>query len=143
LLSNILHLVPDPIEILSSFSGLLTKESQVVALVPNLLGLPVLWHQFRGLRPNAQGGSSATVSNPLRLADLASYEKTGVHFTSHAVVRKWFRQAGLTTERLVDILPPPAQRASRATLGLLDSLLASELLAVARKNCPRSYEAGG
>lgn len=118
LLSNILHLVEKPVEVLSSFSDLLCDQAWVVAVLPNLLKLSIIWKKYLG----REG-----------LADLGDYQKTGVHFTSRGVARKWFQSAGLRIENFTNILPRRAETPSRLALGLMDSFLASEFVASARK----------
>jgi hypothetical protein len=118
LLSNVLHLAEKPVEILSSFAGLLSDKASVVAVLPNLLKLSLIWKKYLG----REG-----------LADLGDYKKTGVHFTSHGVARRWFQSAGLKIENFTNILPRRAETPSRLALGLMDPLLASEFVASARK----------
>ena len=47
LLSNVLHLVPDPIEILSLFRPVLSAEGAVVITSPNMECAPTIWRRFR------------------------------------------------------------------------------------------------
>ena len=65
--------------------------------------------------------------------NLRSYEKTGIHLTSHRTVRKWFRDAGLRLETMIDLLPERAQTVGRLTLGLVNPFLASEVIAIAKR----------
>jgi 2-polyprenyl-3-methyl-5-hydroxy-6-metoxy-1,4-benzoquinol methylase len=117
LISNLLHLVEDPVELLASFGDLLSKEACAIAIVPNSSRLTVLWRKLRSGRS---------------LRDFLAYERAGVHLTSHNVVRKWFKKAGMQVENMVDVLPSTAQRIAKATLGFTDRFLASELIVVAR-----------
>jgi 2-polyprenyl-3-methyl-5-hydroxy-6-metoxy-1,4-benzoquinol methylase len=116
LLSNILHLVQDPVEILSSFGQLLSDTGITVAVVPNMTRLPVLW----------KGISEKT--------DFGSYKDTGVHISSVNTITNWFERAGMRVERIVHILPARAELVGRFTFGLVNPLLSSEFVAVARKN---------
>jgi len=121
LMSNILHLVSDPTEVISSFASLLSEGSTVIAIVPNLSHLRTLNKRIR---------DDHGFSNLMR-----GYQETGVHFTSHRVLRSWFRRAGFRVEKIVNPpVPRPAEELlHRATLGLMDSLLAEDFLVVARK----------
>jgi 2-polyprenyl-3-methyl-5-hydroxy-6-metoxy-1,4-benzoquinol methylase len=116
LLSNILHLVQDPVEILSSFGQLLSDTGITVAVVPNMTRLPLLW----------KGISEKT--------DFGSYKDTGVHISSVNTITNWFERAGMRVERIVHILPARAELVGRFTFGLMNPLLSSEFVAVARKN---------
>jgi 2-polyprenyl-3-methyl-5-hydroxy-6-metoxy-1,4-benzoquinol methylase len=116
LLSNVLHLVEDPVEILSAFGPLLSENGVSVALVPNLRRLPAYWKRI------SENNSSG------------NFESTGVHVTSDKILRSWFESAGMKVESVVHILPPRAEAARRLSLGLMKQLLSSELVAVAHKH---------
>ena len=118
LISNILHLVRNPIEVLSSCTSLLAKDSAVVVIAPNLSSLAVVWKKVRDAD---------------RLKGLGNFETSGVHVTSSKTLRRWFKRSGLRMEKLINILPDRAKIAKRATLGLMDAWLASEIIAVARR----------
>jgi 2-polyprenyl-3-methyl-5-hydroxy-6-metoxy-1,4-benzoquinol methylase len=115
LISNVLHLVQDPGEILASLASLLSAKAVVIAAVPNLLRLPVLWRKLRGVESHRF---------------LGDYARSGVHFTSRGTVRKWLRHAGLRVDRFVDVLPQRAQALCRGTLGFMTPLLSSEIVVV-------------
>lgn len=119
LLANVLHLVENPVEVLSCFVGLLDEGAVVIALLPNHLKLSILWKKFRGLEG---------------LQVLGSFAKSGVHFTSHLTVRRWFRQAGLQIDKITNILPERAQLARRFGFGLINPLFASQFVAAAKKS---------
>jgi 2-polyprenyl-3-methyl-5-hydroxy-6-metoxy-1,4-benzoquinol methylase len=119
LISNVLHLVEDPIAVISSFSGLLSDDSAVIALAPNLLHLPMLRKRIRD-----EGGLRRVRSG---------YKENGVHFTSPRLVREWFRRAGMNVERVWNTVPKQFEAIRRATFGLFDSLLAEDLVVVAKK----------
>ena len=79
LLLNVLHLVHDPVGVLSSFGSLLASGSVAIISAPNLRRLSVIAGRIRG----DEG-----------FKDLGNYEATGTHATSHAVVRRWCEAAG-------------------------------------------------
>ncbi len=118
LLSNILHLIPDPLRILSSFTELLAPQGRVIAGVPNFGQLPIVWRRFR---------------HDKDLESLGNYQQSRVHQTTHRVVRDWFQRCGLAVEKVVDTIPRRAQQVDRLSLGLAHSLLASEFVMVGRK----------
>lgn len=118
LLLKVLHLVPNPVEELSSFGKFLSNGSVAIASVPNLTRLQTIWGRVRGDK---------------QFKDFGSYEKTGVNLTSRKGLRGWLQGAGMKTETIVDVLPQRAEVARRLSLGSLSSVLASEFIAVARR----------
>ena len=66
LLSNVLHLVPKPIEILSLFRPVLSAEGAVVITSPNMKCAPTIWRRFRNaVRFRHLGNYSLTGYSPL------------------------------------------------------------------------------
>lgn len=118
LLENVLHLIEDPVSVLSSFGELLEGPALAYVVLPNMFRLPYLWGKLLGDDPY-QGSNS--------------YERNGVHFSSQWIIRKWLKSAGMKHERTMGLTGPRAQRASRLTFGLMDPLLHSELLTIATK----------
>jgi 2-polyprenyl-3-methyl-5-hydroxy-6-metoxy-1,4-benzoquinol methylase len=118
LLSNVLHLVPDPIAVLASFRSLLSDEGVVVFLTPNVM-------QLSSYRRKARRDEG--------FQDLGNYEKTGIQRSSLNTLRKWCREAGMKTETVIKILPPRWGSIGRLALGLLDPILASEFIVVAKR----------
>jgi 2-polyprenyl-3-methyl-5-hydroxy-6-metoxy-1,4-benzoquinol methylase len=125
LVSNVLHLVQDPIAVMSSFAGLLTEDAALIAVVPNLSQLPGIKKRIRDDRG---------VTGLLR-----SYKKTGVHYTSPRVLSRWFKRAGFRIERILNVLPARAEAIHQKTFGLMDSWLAEDLLVVARRRHMRPH----
>ena len=115
LLLNVLHLVPDPVSVLSSFGELLSAGASAIVSVPNLSQLPVIWRRIRGDE---------------RYRDLGNYGATGVHVTSQKTVRGWLQRAGMRLEKTTYVLPHRAQRGRRLRFGVGDSVLASEIVGV-------------
>jgi hypothetical protein len=112
-----LHLIENPVELLSSFKDVLSENARVIATVPNLSRLPEMWRRIR---------------RDKHVKGLGSYRNAGVHVTSRRIVREWFEMAGLSVEGITNVLTPRLQKASLWTLGLADSLLAIELIVVSR-----------
>lgn len=108
LLSNVLHLVPNPPEFLASFAQLLRPNGSVVASVPNLSRLRRLsrWARFRG-----------------QLANPTSYDVSGMHITNGRVLRRWFLQAGLEPNRIVYEVAGDKERADRLLLHMARTIL--------------------
>jgi 2-polyprenyl-3-methyl-5-hydroxy-6-metoxy-1,4-benzoquinol methylase len=117
LLSNLLHLVEDPATFLKLFTGVLNKNSKVIAVVPNLSRLSITWR-----RAKAKDG----------LEGLGSYERSHVHLTSRRMIRNWFKKAGMNIESITDILPVRFRKQTHLPLRLVSPLLAHEFITVAR-----------
>jgi SAM-dependent methyltransferase len=115
LLSNVLHLVPDPLAVLSSFSELLSPGGIVIAVVPNFAQLTTTWRRLKGREP---------------YKSLGHHGKTGIHVTTPRVMRRWLRQVGFTDVICSYVIPERGQSASRFSLGMVDSLLGEELICV-------------
>jgi 2-polyprenyl-3-methyl-5-hydroxy-6-metoxy-1,4-benzoquinol methylase len=119
LLLNVLHLVPDPVGVLSSFTELLAPGGVVVVATPNFANLVTYWRRLTG-DPHHK--------------DLGSYEKSGIHLSSRRVIGKWLKQCGMAPVATREVLYGRAQFLQRASLGLLGSWLASELVIVGRRS---------
>jgi 2-polyprenyl-3-methyl-5-hydroxy-6-metoxy-1,4-benzoquinol methylase len=118
LLSNVLHLVPDPVDVLATFGSLLSERGIALLVVPNTLRLSTYWGKIRGDK---------------RFQDFGNYEKTGVHLTSRRIVRRWIQDAGMKPGNATWVLSSNAQKAGRLALGLMDPWLSTEVIAVGRK----------
>lgn len=120
LLSQVLHLVPDPVAVLRSFSDRLAPAGIVVASVPNFAQVKTRWELFKG-------------NDPYRA--LGDYGNTGIHVTTPRLLRRWFRHAGLRTLRFAfSVIPERAQFVHRLSLGLADRLLGEELVCIASRH---------
>jgi 2-polyprenyl-3-methyl-5-hydroxy-6-metoxy-1,4-benzoquinol methylase len=115
LISNVLHLVPDPAELLSSFSQLLSAGGTAVAVVPNI-------KRMKGFRKERDARDGCEC-----------YERSGVHPASHQAVRNWFLEAGMRVTTFTNVLRPRARRIDRLTFGLMKRWLAYEFVAIATK----------
>jgi 2-polyprenyl-3-methyl-5-hydroxy-6-metoxy-1,4-benzoquinol methylase len=119
LLSNVLHLVPNPVKVLSSFGALITPGGKCVVFAPNTKQIGANWKTTRGREPAAR---------------LGKYEETGVHSCSHKTLQGWFRESGMQVETFTHLGGARARRFRRLALGLTDAWLASEFIATARKD---------
>ena len=117
LLSNVLHLVPNPVEILASFGDLIADGGVMILLSPNVPRILAYW------RSRSNGLFSGAVK----------YDTTGVQPTSRRTLRAWLRKAGLKVDRITDVLSSRAESIGRFTLGLTDGVLASEFVVTASK----------
>jgi Methyltransferase domain len=116
LLSNVLHLVSDPVDVLASFASLLVAGGVAVVLVPHVLRLMLYWRRMRGgARRHSDTG----------------YNNTGAHVTSQRVLRGWFRKAGMKME-YVKAVSQGTPSGGAGALGRADVLGSSDIIAVAR-----------
>jgi 2-polyprenyl-3-methyl-5-hydroxy-6-metoxy-1,4-benzoquinol methylase len=86
---NILHLAPNPQELLSLSYGFMHQRSTLVVQTPNMMSL-------RALRHSLKIGT--------HLNGFVDYESNGMHFSSKRTVRKWCINAGFKIERTLGIL---------------------------------------
>jgi 2-polyprenyl-3-methyl-5-hydroxy-6-metoxy-1,4-benzoquinol methylase len=112
LMTNVLHLVPDPVGLLARYSELLTQEGCVVASVPNL---PLLRRIARRIRLRGHA------TNPV------NYRVSGMHRTTGRIVRRWFQQAGLKVKTLVYEAGREKELANALSLGLAKESLGANV----------------
>jgi 2-polyprenyl-3-methyl-5-hydroxy-6-metoxy-1,4-benzoquinol methylase len=115
---NVLHLIREPVEVLSLFSDLLSPASPIIIQSPNMSNIPALWRQLRNRR----------LEMPL------DYGSAGAHFSFRGRIEKWCKNAGLTTEKTIGVLHPRAEPFDAITPGIARLALASDIISVARKN---------
>ena len=115
---SILHLLPNPAATLASFARLLSPDGRIVIELPNFSYLPYVWHRVR--------------RDP-QFKNLGSYEASGLHITTQRVVRKWFAECRLATEKILNVVPERWQRLKGFLGNTADVLFGSELIAVGRK----------
>jgi 2-polyprenyl-3-methyl-5-hydroxy-6-metoxy-1,4-benzoquinol methylase len=115
---NVLHLVQNPIEILSLFGQCLSPGATVIIQSPNMLSLPVVWKSIR-LSP--------------RLPLFGSFDVTCVHFSSFRNIRDWCRKSGLRVEKTVGTIRSRTDAVRSLMPDFVARWLAPALIAVAQK----------
>jgi 2-polyprenyl-3-methyl-5-hydroxy-6-metoxy-1,4-benzoquinol methylase len=118
LLSSVLHLVEDPVALLSSCAELLAPGGIVLATVPNFSQVTTRWRRVR---------KSAHYKH------LGDYGKTGIHVTTPRVIRKWFRRSAFTATRFAFVIPKRGLVLNRLSLGLASGLLGEEIICLAER----------
>lgn len=113
LLLNVLHLVEDPVELLSWIRELIPENGTVLSVLPNMA---------RVARPSAK-----SIREP---GTALEFGHCGTHFVSKKIISNWFRTAGLRIKKTLPILTPRAQRLNKLTLGLAASKLSSDYLTI-------------
>jgi 2-polyprenyl-3-methyl-5-hydroxy-6-metoxy-1,4-benzoquinol methylase len=98
---NVLHLVYDPVDVLSMFKDVLSDQSTVIIETPNMLCGPAIWREFRTPKLRKLRNESPRA----RWSDKA----TGVNFTFPGKVYYWCRSAGLKPKSTTAILHPRAE----------------------------------
>jgi 2-polyprenyl-3-methyl-5-hydroxy-6-metoxy-1,4-benzoquinol methylase len=116
-ISNILHLLPDPTAILARCADVLLPQGFVVLIEPNFTYLKVLWRRIRRM-PGYR--------------NLGNYDEAGVNLTTHRVIRRWLKSSGLAMDRVIEVVPERAVTFTRL-LRVARPYLASELIVVGRK----------
>jgi hypothetical protein len=114
---NVLHLIPDPVDVLSLFKDVGALRASFIVQSPNMRCIPAIWRNVRSRRFEKQG----------------DYESTGVHLTSVGKVQEWCRSAGLVADRTVGILHRRAAILSGVSSGNAGLSMSPEFVTVARK----------
>jgi 2-polyprenyl-3-methyl-5-hydroxy-6-metoxy-1,4-benzoquinol methylase len=115
LISNLLHLAADPVQFLSTFRSKLVPHGDLVVVVPNLSATRIAWKKMR--RKN-------------QFAALGEFDRCGVHQTSDAIVRGWFRSAGFKVKSSGFVVPDRLRTFDLATCGALRGLVSREMVVV-------------
>ncbi len=116
LLLNVLHLIDDPARLLGRIIPLLSKRGSVIASVPNMA---------RIARPWKKSGWYRYFAN-------ISYQGVGAHYASATTLRKWLNAAGMYVVKTESIIAPQFKMVSNIFCHTLDSLVADEVMDVAR-----------
>ena len=125
-ISNVLHLVREPLRMLSASAELLTPGGTLLAVIPNTSRLKLT---RSGSRDSGGAGSEM-------------FERDGIQCTSQDLIRRWFGASGLRINSLQPVLGPRARKWGRLASGLMDSWLAFEFLVTATKNSQSGRSAG-
>lgn len=91
LISNMLHLIPQPQNVVRSAASLLAGNGVLIASVPNVSRLPYIWGRLR---------------HPSRYRRLGDYNQSGMHCIGRTQAIGWFRNAGLMVEQTADMSVP-------------------------------------
>jgi 2-polyprenyl-3-methyl-5-hydroxy-6-metoxy-1,4-benzoquinol methylase len=118
ILSSVLHLVNDPVAVLSSYVELLVPGGIVLATAPNFAQVTTRWRRLKGA-PHYR--------------NLGNYATTGIHVTTPKVIREWFRRCRLTAARFAYVIPEKGLFLHRLSLGLARSLLGEEVICVGKR----------
>ena len=124
LISNVLHLMRDPLRVLRACREVLSNEGCIVFSVPNFDYLKAIWRGFAG-----RSGYTK----------LGSYAEAGLHRTDHKVVRRWLADCNLVPEKISYSIPKHVELPAKLVAGLFNSFLATELVICARKR-HQSYQ---
>jgi 2-polyprenyl-3-methyl-5-hydroxy-6-metoxy-1,4-benzoquinol methylase len=119
LIQDVLHLLGDPVALLTACRRLLVAGGSLILTVPNQNYHRAYLGRIRGL-PSYK--------------DLGDFEKTGVQLTTRAKIKQWLRESGLKPIEFQGVLRDRAKRANSLTLGLARRLLESEVIAVSQRN---------
>lgn len=110
LVLDVLHLIEDPSAVMSAFGHLLRVGATVIVRVPVVRRLSTAYRVVRGDQ---------------RVRELGGYKKTGIHFNSRRIVRRWLEKAGLRVERVemempssLASVPRPLRRILRPIWGI-------------------------
>lgn len=116
LMSGILHLLQEPTKTLSCATKLLTERGVLVATVPAFHRLPFLWLWLR---------------HPSRYKGWHDFQRSGVRPIGKRQLRTWFRNAGLSLERIPRSIL--SRLRAKAKSGLVEAFCPSEYTFVGQR----------
>lgn len=124
LVSNLLHLLPQPVDVLAWLRRLLSPVGVMVATIPNTAQVRRIWREAK-----------------LRRSLLLpwDYPSTGIHQTSARVVRGWFKQSQFEIEVMTAVIPKRAQRLGKWSR-LVSPWITSEYHVVARSKKVKHHD---
>ncbi len=119
LISNMLHLVPEPTSLLAWFRRLLSPDGTLVARLANPRRPSTLWRQLK---------TGRRISSAVRDTGSATYRP------SYMEVRRWFKETRFRIRTSIPCVPQRAQALYRLTGRLTAPWLASEFLVAASRS---------
>jgi 2-polyprenyl-3-methyl-5-hydroxy-6-metoxy-1,4-benzoquinol methylase len=117
IISNVLHLIGDPVQLLRVFLRFLKPGGEVIVLTPNFGYIPILLRRL-GRKRGHRG--------------LGDFDRLGFHVTSATSVKRWFAAAGLRMTDANGTVNPRFDRFDRLSLGLLKKLWIRDLVVTGR-----------
>jgi 2-polyprenyl-3-methyl-5-hydroxy-6-metoxy-1,4-benzoquinol methylase len=124
---NMLHLVPDPVEVLTLFRGAMHENSVMLIQSPNMQSVPELWRRVR---------------YPHRYRGLGRFDQSGVHVTGVGKVGDWCRGSGLTVDRNIGLLHKRA-RFMRGRSEFAELMMSLSFISVATTNTSTGASSAG
>jgi SAM-dependent methyltransferase len=118
LMSGVLHLLQDPNKALRDASSLLAERGVLVATVPTFHRLPFLWLWLR---------------HPSRYQGWRDFRRSGIHPIGRRQARTWFRNAGLSLERISGTIPKRWKSLVALSGGLAERFFSSQYTLVGRR----------
>jgi SAM-dependent methyltransferase len=118
LMSNILHLLPEPMKAVERAASLLERGGVVVVAIPNTGRAPFLWRRLR---------------HPARYKNVGKYEYSGMRCVSRAQTIRWLRRSGLGYMNTIEVIPSEWQPVVNRCGRLGARLLSAEYIVVGRK----------
>ncbi len=113
---NMLHLVPDPVEVLALFRGCMHDTSVMIIQSPNMRSVPELWRRVRYMH---------------RYRGLGSFGRSGVHVTGVGKIGEWCDESGLTVSSHIGLLH---KRARFLRGRFVELMMSPNFISVARKS---------
>jgi 2-polyprenyl-3-methyl-5-hydroxy-6-metoxy-1,4-benzoquinol methylase len=113
LLLDILHLLPEPWNLVEEMAALLTSNGCIVASIPNVLQARTLWKLLKG-DPAFQ--------------NLRNYAQSGVNASSYWAMRSWFERTGLAVKTMTPTVTTNGMAWYRAAARLCPPVFAREFV---------------
>ncbi len=118
LMSGIFHLFPKPADALAAASSVLAQDGVLVATLPAFRRLPSRWERLR---------------HASRYKGWKDFQRSGMHALTRRQVRSWFRDAGLSLERVSAAVPKRWESVGGLSRRLAEELFARQYAMVGRQ----------
>lgn len=115
---NMLHLVPDPVSVMSLFRGAMHAQAVMIIQSPNMRSIPEIWRRLR---------------YRYRYRGFGSFGRSGVHVTGIGDVEDWCSRSGLTVGRTIG-LPHKRFRFLRGRAPFVEFMMSPQFISVATKS---------
>lgn len=115
---DLIHLLPDPVDILRKYSEMLGTRGNIIISVPNFNHISLIKKKFSIGRVNAIGG----------------LVKSSLDFPTQKKVKEWFCLSNLEIVSISMSMEKKHKRMNILTMGLFKEILASEIVFVGEQN---------
>lgn len=120
---NMLHLIPNPVEILSLFRGAMHEKSVMIIQSPNMQSIPEMWRRIRYSH---------------RYRGLGRFEQSGVHISGVGKIADWCGKSGLLVDRNIGLLHKRA-RFMQGRAEFAELLMSPSFISVATPDISAGY----
>ncbi len=128
--AGLVHLAPEPSDLLAAAAQALRPGGSLVVSVPNLWAAKAKDVYYRLPGRHRPRSTWTTFHAP----DVSGgYERTGMHGSDPVAIRRWLRAAGLTVASVDPVATSRTRSGARFGRGPLGNILVDQIIATARR----------